>query len=114
MNCIDAIEGIIKRIIDHVLDDLISDRLDDTEYIRNIKTVIVATEAFIQENKEGGHSPEVVTRILYSYAKDKWMDHRVLPPSKNKPAIDKTDNLFDREYLYYYYDYIYDRGVSPL
>lgn len=114
MNCIDAIEGIIKRIIDHTLEDLISDRLDDTEYIRNIKTVIVAAEAFIQENKEGFHSPEVVKRVLYSYAKDKWMNHRILPQSKNKTTTNEVDNLLDREYLYYYYDYIYDRGVSPL
>jgi len=114
MNCIDAIEGIIKRIIDRTLEDLFSDRLDDTEYIRNIKTVIFAAEAFMRENKEIFNNPEIVKRILYDYAKDKWMNHRVKPQHKNKTTTYKADNLFDLEYLYYYYDYIYDRGVYPL
>ena len=114
MNCIDAIEGIIKRIIDRTLEDLFSDRLDDTEYIRNIKTVIVAAEAFMQENKEIFNSPQIVKRILYDYAKDKWINHRVRPRYKNKTIKNEAYNLFDLEYLYYYYDYIYDRGYNPL
>ena len=114
MNCIDTIEGIIKRIIDRTLEDLFSDRLDDTEYIRNIKTVIVATEAFMQENKGIFNSPEIVKRILYDYAKDEWMNHRVKRRYKNKTIKDDADSFFDLEYLYYCYDYIYVRGVYPL
>lgn len=114
MNCIDAIEGIIKNIIDRTLEDLFSDRLDDTEYIRNIKAVIVAAETFMRENKEIFNNPEIVRRILYDYAKDEWMNHRVKRRYKNKTIKDDADKLFDLEYLYYYYDYIFDRGVYPL
>jgi len=114
MNCIDAIEGIIKRIIDRTNENLVSDRLDDTEYIRNIKAVIAAAETFFGENREVANNPEVVVRILYDYAKDKWMSHHAKLQDKNKSTTDETDDLFDLEYLYYYYDYIYDRGVYPL
>ena len=68
----------------------------------------------MHENKEIFNSPEVVKRILYDYAKDKWMHHRIKLQEKNKTKIDKANNLLDQEYLYYFYDYIYDRGVYPL
>ncbi len=38
MNCIDAIEGIVKTIVDCTLEDLASDNLDDTLF-GNIKSV---------------------------------------------------------------------------
>lgn len=113
MNCIDAVEGTVKKIVDHTYEDLVSDRMDDTEYIRNIKVVIEAVDTFINENREIANHPEVIKKILYDYAKEKWMTHRTQLRNKNKNIIQEEDGPMDFDYFYYYYDYIYDRGVQP-
>ena len=114
MNCIDAIEGIIKCIVDRTLEDLAADMLDDTEYIRMTKTAIIAVLAFLDDNKEVSDNPDVIRQVLYDYAKEKWINQCADIHEKNKPTTtDGEDSMVDREYLDYYYDYIYDRGVYP-
>jgi plasmid maintenance system antidote protein VapI len=113
MNCIDAIEGTVKRIIDQTYENLALDRMDDTEYIRNIKVAIEAVDSFINENREVTTHPEVIKKVLYDYAKEKWMVYRSKCKDTNKATINENDDLMDSEYFYYYYDYIYDRGVQP-
>lgn len=46
MNCIDAVEGTAKTIIDGLFRLFIENNLDDTEYIRNIKAVMDSTDVF--------------------------------------------------------------------
>lgn len=114
MNHRNIIEGVTKRILDQIFVDLSLDRLDDTEYIRDVKAVILGAQDFIQENSGLFDSLEVAHQALYDYAKEKWMDYRIKCQTENKESTAGTDDLFDPEYLYYYYDYIYDRGVYPL
>ena len=113
MNCIDAIEGTLKQIIDHMFENFISDQMDDTEYIRNIKVVIEAVNSFIIENREIASHPEVIKKILYEYARDKWIDHQHDSQLKCRATGQDTGSPIDFDYFCYYYDHIYDRGVQP-
>jgi len=113
MNCIDAIEGTLKKIIDHMYENFISDQMDDTEYIRNVKVVIEAVNSFINENREIASHPEVVKKILYEYARDKWIAHRPDSHLKSKTAGQDEGVSIDFDYFCYYFDHIYDRGVQP-
>lgn len=50
MKCIDAIEGTTKYIISEFHQIYIEEKLDDTEYIRNIKAIIDGIDMFIQDS----------------------------------------------------------------
>ncbi len=114
MNCIDAIEGIVKTIVDCTLEDLASDNLDDTLFIHSVKTTITATLTFLSKNIEVSDNPDLVKRIIYDYAKEKWITHWIACEKRDHQMIeDGNIKSVDRAYLDYYYDYIYDRGVYP-
>ena len=105
MNCIDAIEGSLRCIIDRFHHMFVEERLDDTEYIRNVKTLIQGTYAFIEENQEIITEQKIVQHVLYEYAKKIWLNH--LLQSKKKRSAEDVD------YYEYYYDYIYEHGSYP-
>ena len=111
MKCIDAIEGTVKYIFNRLHALSKEDRLDDTEYIRNVKAVIEATDKFLQDNPELVEGPELVKQVLYNYSRDLWLTGE--PPAEQAP--DKIEEAIDEkeEYQTYYYDYIYHRGVYP-
>lgn len=112
MNCIDAVEGTAKTIIDGLFRLFIEYNLDDTEYIRNIKAVMDSTDVFLENNVEIADNHYTLKKILYEHAKDLWLNHLF-----NKTEADKTNNeqISDRiEYNGYYFDYIYNHGTYPL
>ena len=112
MKCIDAIEGGAKRIIGHLVEDLVRDRLDDTEYIRNIKAVVEGSHRFVVENPEVTNAPQVLREVLDAFAKDQWMNHlaQSRTTTADKPDSDLSPSL---ESYYYYYDHIYDHEAYP-
>lgn len=115
MNTIDAIEGIVKTIIDQSFNDFISDRRDDSDYTRNVKTVLNALDTFFQKNIEVATTPVAILKeVIYKYAKEKWIKFRTDGEFFQEESPNDSDKLNDIEYLNYYYDYIYDRGVYPL
>ena len=115
VNAIDTIEGILKTIIDQSFDDFISDRRDDSDYTRNVKTVLNALEVFLQKNIEFATTPApTIKGVIYKYAKEKWIALRSEGVLSKENSRDDSDNLNDIEYLSYYYDYVYDHGVYPL
>lgn len=115
MNSIDTIEGIVREIIDRSFEDLESDARDDSDYIRNIKTVLTAVETFFKNNVEITTTPDsVIRQILYDYAKEKWMDYKLNGQDDRKKLTNEMGHSNNREYLNFYFDYIYDRGVYPL
>ena len=113
MKCIDCIEGTVKFIIAGLHQLSVEDRLDDTEYIRTIKTVIDATDRFMQDNKEISNEPQILKNVLYSFSKKLWLNQLEKNPhqeriSNNKEYSDEDDGYYD-----YYYNYIYNHGVYP-
>lgn len=111
MKCIDAIEGTVKCIITELHRVFVEDGLDDTEYIRNVKTVIEGTDAFIQQNREILCDPQMLKDVLYSFSKDLWLTSLKKNLGKESVSEDNTEN---NEYYDYYFDYIYNHGVYPL
>jgi hypothetical protein len=107
MKCIDAIEGTAKFIIDHLHKTYVEDRLDDTDYIRNIKAVLEATEAFIKHNKELFSEPKMLWQVLYDYAKKIWLANLY------QRGVVSRDDSNSNGYYHYYFDHIFNQGTYP-
>jgi hypothetical protein len=113
MKCIDAIEGNVKSIIQRLHSVCMEDRLDDSEYIRNMKAVIDGTGEFVKNNPEIAEGPELLQQVLYQYSRDLWLKSQ--QPQETGSQEEKTATLAesDGEYETYYYDYLYHRGLYP-
>jgi len=107
MNCIDAVEGTVKGIIDQFYSDYVENYPDDSEFIRQIKSVIEATEKFVKQNRELLSDPEMLSRILYDYAKKRWMENIERDPQSDE------NGSGDVGYHDYYFDYLYTHGGYP-
>ena len=103
MNNLDAIEGSVKSILEKLHGVWIDAHLDDSEYIRNTKAVIEAADRFIQENREITSNPEILIDVLYQYAKELWLTHKM---TVEKPVAGENG-----DYSEYCFDYIYKHGV---
>src|SRR5210317_1506172 len=77
MNNLDAIEGSVKSILEKLHGVWIDAHLEDSEYIRNTKGVIDAAERFVRENQEITREPEILIKVLYRYAKQLWLTHKM-------------------------------------
>ena len=112
MNCIDAVEGTAKSIIDGLFQLFIESSHDDTEYIRNIKKVIDSTDLFLQNNREITGDPETLKNFLYGYAKDLWIKN-IVNNIKTEDRI--SDMVLEKvEYHEFYFNHIYNHGTYPL
>ena len=108
MNNLDAIEGSVKSILETLHGVWIDTHLDNSEYIRNTKAIIEATNRFVQENPEITNDPDILVTVLYQYAKELWLKHTL---ASAKSVTDESDE--DRRYSEYFFDYIYKHGVYP-
>jgi gamma-glutamyl:cysteine ligase YbdK (ATP-grasp superfamily) len=108
MKCIDAIEGNVKLILNQLHKSYIDQQLDDSEYIRNVKSVLDATDQYAQKNPEIVESPQMLQHVLYVYSRNLWLmgQHPISSPLE-------TNDVDNEDYQTYYYDFLYDRGVYP-
>jgi hypothetical protein len=113
MKCIDAIEGTTKYIISEFHQIYIEGRLDDTEYIRNIKAIIDGIDMFIQDNKEVISEAKMLKQVLYSFSKELWLANLKKSYTENITSHDEDDSSKTNGYYDYYFDYIYNHGVYP-
>lgn len=109
MNCIDAVEGTAKAVLNRFLDLATEYRMDASEYIRNTKAVIDAAVLFAKSNPEISETPDLIRDILYDFARTQWLGRleKTVEPDlalKEKP---------DLEYQAYCYDYVYTHGNYP-
>ena len=109
MNCIDAVEGTAKAILAKFLDLATEYRMDASEYIRNVKTVIEGAAHFITENPELSNKPDILRDVLYEHAKTQWLSRM----EKNLEADPATSTGPDLEYQAYCYDHLYAQGNYP-
>lgn len=112
MKCIDAIEGTVKCILKRMHADHLNNNADDSEYIQTVKTVIAATDQYIESNPECIEDPDLLKQVLYAYSRDLWLIEQEPTRTDNRP-IGSTFRTESEEYQTYYYDYIYDRGIYP-
>ena len=117
MNCIDAIEGTVKCIINHLYELYIEERLDDSEYIRSVKAIIDATNEYLSNQEEIVFDSGSLKTGLYAYSKELWLKRQNTeengPQNAGGPGghivvIQPNDGYQD-----YYYDYIYCHGLYP-
>ena len=112
MKCIDAIEGTVKCILKRMHSDHLENNSDDSEYIQSVKTVINATDLYIESNPECVENPALLKQVLYVYSRNLWLIGQD-QAKREFEACDGTIEMESEEYQTYYYDYIYDRGVYP-
>lgn len=113
MDCAYAIEGTVKAVLTRLYEVFVRDRLDDTEYIRNVKAVLEGADIFLQDNKEILSDPQTLKQILYQFSKELWLSGS--KEFKNEDAFDDNEkhSSEDDGYNDYYFDYIYNHGVYP-
>ncbi|MCP4111381.1 MAG: hypothetical protein GY749_38600 [Desulfobacteraceae bacterium] len=112
MDCVVVIEGTVKAVLAKHYEMFRRDRLDDTEYIRNVKAVLEGTDMFLQDNKEV-LNPQKIKQVLYQFSKELWLSglkeiHDEDSGSGNEESASEDDGYND-----YYYDYIYNHGIYP-
>jgi hypothetical protein len=109
MNCIDAIEGTAKALLGQFLDVSTEYRLDESEYIRNVKAVIDGVTLFVKDNPEICETPDLIRGVLYDFAKLQWLAwlEKTVDPDQ------ETGAKSDVEYQSYCYDYVYAHGNYP-
>ena len=129
MKCIDAIEGTVKCILSRIHEVTLEDRMDDSEYVRNVKAVIDATDVFVETNQEIVPDRNLLKSVLYSYSRELWRStaNESEPPATSEPeapkkaeakASDEAESNAefagdDDGYRDYYFDYLYRHGVYP-
>jgi hypothetical protein len=109
MNCIDAIEGMAKALLEKFLDVSVEYRMDASEYIRNVKAVIDTVILFVKNNPAVSETPELIEGVLYDWAKAKWLAR--LEKTVDMDAEKRT--MRDLEYQAYCYDYLFAHGNYP-
>ncbi|MGD9972127.1 MAG: hypothetical protein AB7S77_03620 [Desulfatirhabdiaceae bacterium] len=111
MNCIDAIEGSFKNLIQKISQAYQEEVQDDTAYIRNIRAIMDAVDDFLRTHPElMMNDPRILKRVLYDYSRDIWMKTVM---AQNGGDADLPVSLDQEEYYRYYFDYIYHNGVYP-
>ncbi len=109
MNCIDAVEGMAKALLGKFLEVSTEYRMDDSEYIRNVKAVIDAVILFVKNNPEVSDNPELIRDVLYHFAKIRWLARL----EKTVDSDQEAGATRDLEYQEYCYDYLYAHGNYP-
>lgn len=109
MNCIDALEGMAKELLGKFVEVSTEYRLDESEYIRNVKAVIEAVILFVKNNPEVSEAPELIREVLYNDAKARWLARL----EKTVDPGQENGGTRDLEYQAYCYDYLYAHGNYP-
>ncbi len=108
MNCIDAVEGTAKSMLARFLDLSTEYRMDASEYIRYVKTVIDGVKQFVKDNPEISETSDIICGVLYDYAKKQWIER--MGTAVDAEAGAETPDL---EYQAYCYDYVFAHGNYP-
>lgn len=110
----EAAEEMARDILVHIHQRFVADIQDDTEYIRNVKSVLAAVDRF--HGAHGGviEDPADLKQRLYRFSKKLWLDY-VQRVQDDDPLAkgEEIDDSIDDGYNDYYYDYIYNHGVYP-
>ncbi len=114
MECIAAVEGIMKCMLSRLHGIHVCGVRDDTEYACNVKAVLDAVDDFFLENRDIPANSDELKLNLYEFSKKLWLDslnriRNTEEPEKAEPASKTDDDAYDD----YCFDYIYKHGVYP-
>lgn len=114
MNCIDLVEKVIESIITKLHEVFINERLDDSEYIRNVKAVLDGTSEYVQANKEALENLENLQQKLYEFSKRLWLSElKKRLQQESEPEDTIVNEAENDDYYEYYFDYIYAHDNYP-
>lgn len=113
MNCIDAIEGVLKNTLEGLSGRYERGEIDDMDYAQTLKLLIRGARLFLEQNPEIAQSPAILEKVLYEKAKNRW--HEILRKRIEADAAKDGENqpLPDEGHSDYFFDFIFDRGVYP-
>ncbi len=114
MNCIDAIEGTVKSILNKLCRAALEAELDDSDYIQTVRIILEATEQFARSNREIVPQPEILKKVLYEYSRNLWLNHRQNSATAKAPGNTRIQSGTCRDYQVYYYDYLFHNDQYPL
>ncbi len=112
MKCIDAVEGTMKSVLAEIFKRYVEDRLDDSDYIGEVKSILEGTKRFVRANPEIAPEPNILLEVLYSHSKDLWLE-RIRECRETEGEEGEDAELRDIAYHNYYFDYIYHTGTYP-
>ena len=112
MKCIDAVEGTAKCILNALHVAYTKTDLDDSDYIRQAKCVIEATDRYIRQNPELIDDPQLLKQVLYVYSRNLWIMSQQ-PKKAHRGPADAMGGCENEDYQTYYFDYLYQNGVYP-
>jgi hypothetical protein len=113
MQCIDAVEGVLKGIISGMAQRYADGEVDDLEFIRIVRTAVDCAVKFLEENKEIGTQPQILEKVLFDWGKAAW---RCIHTQKAASDPFKPKDMAltqDEGHEDYLFDYIYKRGLYP-
>ena len=113
MQCIDAIEGVVKCILRQWHTVSVENKLDDSEYVHNVKAAIAGTRQYLSANPEMVENPQLLVDVLYQFSRDLWLGERRDDSSREAETKNVDSTPANEEYQTYYYDFLYHRGVFP-
>ena len=111
MNCIDAIEGTVKSILMRMCDGCVTHGKDQSDYIRDVQTVLDGTDDFFVDNPEVIENPDLAGQVLYNFARQLWVEQATQDVSLEDVAEQSQEDI---EYLEYTFDHLYTHGNYPL
>ncbi len=114
MNCIDAIEGTVKCILNRVCQAAMDAGQDDSDYVRTVRTILEATEQFARSNREIVPHPDILTKVLYEYSRNLWLKNRPDSVPATGRGKAETESGACQDYQIYYYDYLFHNDQYPL
>ena len=112
MACSKAVKDILRSVLAKLHEVFVEDRLDDTEYIRNVRAVLEGAEMFLQDSGGLVGEPEKVKQELYAFSKSLWLENLERIRKRDAVSEEGSGSRHD-EYYRYYYDYIYNHGTYP-
>jgi hypothetical protein len=113
MQCIDAVEGVLKSTISGMAQRYADGEVDDLEYARIVRTAVDCAVKFLEENKEIGTRPELLEKVLFDWAKSAWRRIHA-EKSVDDPVLPKNLAPFqDEGHEEYLFDHLYRRGLYP-
>ncbi|MDI6796749.1 MAG: hypothetical protein QMD09_07385 [Desulfatibacillaceae bacterium] len=113
MQCIDAVEGVLKGTISGMAQRYADGEVDDLEFARIVRTAVDCAVKFLEENKEIGTQPQILEKVLFDWAKSAWLKILAQKAANDPTRPKDMAPAQDEGHEDYLFDYLYRRGLYP-
>ena len=113
MQCIDAVEGVLKSTISGMAQRYADGEVDDLEFARIVRTVVDCAVKFLGENKEIGTQPQLLEKVLFDWGKSLWRRIYAQKAASDPLKPKEMALIQDEGYEDYLFDHLYRLGRYP-